>query len=70
MKSDAREGSNDGVDSVARSQPMADGDFNLAAPAPRLLHQAPNERVENARIPRASTPEQPLAFDPLENTID
>ena len=43
--------------------------FQPSRPAPSLPHQAPNERAENAGIPRASTPRESPALDPLENSI-
>ena len=64
-----REGADDGADSVACGQPLADCDFNLAAPAPSLPHQAPNERGENTGIPTRRHPGRAPTLDPLENGI-
>ena len=62
-----REGADDGADCVARGQPLADGDFNLASPS--LPHQVPNEHAENTVTRKRSTPGGASALDLSENAI-
>jgi hypothetical protein len=60
---------NDSADSVARSQPMADCDFNQAAlhPAHPIKCQTSTQRTQASH--GVDTPEEPLALDALGNKI-
>ena len=63
-----REGANDGADFVARSQPMADCDFNQAAlhPAHPIKRRTSAQRTQ---APESVDTERASHLDPLENDI-
>ena len=63
-----REGANDGANSVARSQPSADCDFNQAAlhPAHPIKCRTSTQRTQ---APESVDTRRASALDPLENNI-
>jgi hypothetical protein len=54
-----REGADNGADSVAGGQPLADRAFNLAALRSAYPIKRQNERTENPGIPRRRNPKEP-----------